>query len=68
MNPFLASGIILILRWLQFIASYIILKPNLIEGSAGCIALIEDTKRYSDSLSTYCVTSHSMSDSDSKIM
>lgn len=68
MNPFLASGIILILRWLQFIASQQILGRSLTESALMLTGMLEETKRYSDSLSSYCIAEHKMSDTNSKIM
>jgi hypothetical protein len=69
MNPFLASGIILILRWLQFIAAQQVFQadktvnPDIWQKFD---EMLEDTKRFSDRLSQYCIASHSMADSDGK--
>lgn len=71
MNPFLASGIILILRWLQYIASQQAFRADKTVNAETWLKfgeMLEDTKRFSDRLSNYCVASHAMSDTDSKIM
>jgi hypothetical protein len=68
MNPFLASGIILILRWLQFIASQQVLDRSLIESAALLSGMLEETKHYTESLSNYCVTEHAMSDTGKQVM
>jgi hypothetical protein len=69
LNPFLASGIILILRWLQFIAAQQVFQadktvnPDIWQKFD---EMLEDTKRFSDRFSQYCIASHSMADSDGK--
>jgi hypothetical protein len=66
MNPFLASGIILILRWLQFIGSREILG-SFPEKARMLSELLEDTTQYSARLNNYVQTENHMSDtSDSK--
>jgi hypothetical protein len=69
MNPFLASGLILILRWLQFIASQQVFQADKTVNTdlwRKFDEMLEDTKRFSDRLSNYCVASHAMSDTDGK--
>ena len=69
MNPFIASGIILILRWLQFLAAQQVfqadktINPDIWQKFD---QMLEDTKLFSDRLSTYCIASNHMSDSDGK--
>lgn len=71
MNPFLASAIILILRWLQFIAANQVLPNNtLLIRELQLDNLLDDSQRFSNQLSDHCLSAHQMSDSnsDKKVM
>lgn len=67
MNPFLASGIILILRWLQFIGSRRILG-DFPESARMLSELLEDTTGYSGRLNSYIQADNHMSNDGKQVM
>jgi len=68
-NPYLSSAIMLILRWLQFIAANQVLQGQRpLERELMLSQLVDDSKGYADRLSNYTLNYHSMSDTDGKVM
>lgn len=59
MNPFLASGLILILRWLQHIACKEVLSIE--ERSRIQIGLLDETAAFSQRLTDFTLQSNEMS-------
>lgn len=70
MNPFLASAIMLIIRYLNFIAANQLLSNEPIKRLIEFNALLDDSERFTHQLSHHCLASHEMSDdtSDKKVM
>jgi hypothetical protein len=67
MNPFIASGILLILRWLQFLGSRKILG-DFPEQARILAGLLDDTQRYSDRLTAFSLAEHQMTDTGKQVM
>lgn len=60
MNPFLASALMLILRWLQFIATKDTLDVQ--TRAIHALALLDDNKRMGAALANRSLASHGMSE------
>lgn len=62
MNPYLSGAIILILRWLQFIAGQVLTNRNSAEVLDGLENLIHENTDFCERLSRYTLNSHGMND------
>lgn len=63
MNPYLSMAIILILRWLQAIASYQVLGPSM-DRTKTLAALLQETTDFTAKLEHYTLISNGMSDTE----
>jgi len=70
LNPFLATAIMLILRYLNFIVANQLIANEPIKRLIEFNALLDDSERFSHRLSDHCLASHEMDDSnsDKKVM
>ena len=65
MNPYLSSGLILIIRMLMFIAANQVM-PIRANQYGKLNDLLEDAQRFSTQLSDYTLNAHNMNDNDGK--